>query len=57
MRHLSLAALLFHAGCEGCDFSFGPIPVSVTVTLLDADGAPLTDRAPTVELCAGDPSP
>lgn len=30
--HLLVMTLLFHAGCEGCDFSYGPIEVVVTVT-------------------------
>lgn len=37
MRRWFLAAMLGHAGCEGCDFSFGPIPLVIRVTPEDAE--------------------
>ena len=37
MKRLFLVTMLGHAGCEGCDFSFGPIPLVVRVTPEDAE--------------------
>lgn len=36
MRRLLWVLTLGHAGCESCDFSFGPIPFEIRVTPADA---------------------
>ncbi|MBX2803036.1 MAG: hypothetical protein KTR31_35460 [Myxococcales bacterium] len=46
MRWLLIVGCMGLAGCEGCDFSFGPIGVIVAVTPEDAEG--------TLELCVED---
>lgn len=38
MKHVLCALCLLGAGCESCDFSFGPIPVELSVTPRGAKG-------------------
>jgi len=47
LRSLLLLPCLAQPACEGCDFSFGPIPITVDVEVPD-------DREVTVTLCAED---
>jgi len=46
------------SGCEGCDFSYGPLPLMYTVTLVDAQGEPTAGplRHGLVEYCDTDGS-
>jgi hypothetical protein len=54
-RYLLLCLFLSQAACESCDFSFGPIPVTVQATLQDSTGQPITDgRSVDVSLCTGE---
>ncbi len=49
LRSLIELPLLPQAACEGCDLSFGPIPITVEVDVPD-------HREVTVTLCAEDPT-